>query len=413
MCDLRQTEGKGRLMVMKDQDKTKEQLIDELSVLRHNLKKAQGEWNNKKRGSGRLQDSEDWYQRLLKTMNEGFSIRDENTLFSYVNDKFCEMLGYKREELIGRPIEDFVDRMDANILNEQLEKRKRGVRSTYEVTWIKKDEKKLYTIMSAAPLFDDKGRFRGGFGAMTDITPRKLAEKKLITYRNKLRSLASEISLAEERERRRIAAELHDRIGQALAITRIKLDALRESATTRDLIIDMDEIRALIDQTIHDTRSLTIELSPPILYELGFEAAVDWLAEQTHKRHGIEMVFETDSVPKPLRDDVRVVLFKVVQELIFNVVKHAKAHTAKISLRRDGERIRIVVEDDGVGFDMSEKIHSIGENGCFGLFSIRERLESFGGRLEVVTEPGEGTQVIIVTPLEPCLKGEERAGYDH
>jgi len=354
-------------------------------------------------------NSEDWYQRLLKTMNEGFSIRDENTLFTYVNDKFCEMMGYKRGELIGRPIEDFVDRTNIETLNEQLEKRKKGVRSTYELTWIKKDKQKLYTIMSAAPLFDDRGRFRGGFGAMTDITPRKLVEKKLITYRNKLRSLASELSLAEERERRRIAAELHDRIGQTLAVTRMKLDALRESATTRNLITDLDEIRVLIDQTINDTRSLTIELSPPILYELGFESAVDWLTEQTQKQHGIEMVFKTDSTLKPLWNDLSVVLFKVVQELIFNVVKHAKAQRSKVSLCRDEERIKIVVEDDGVGFDMSEKIHSMGVNGCFGLFSIRERLESFGGDIDVATAPGRGTRVIVTAPLDPSLKAEKRS----
>ena len=116
-------------------------------------------------------ESEDWYQRLLKTMNEGFSIRDENSLFSYVNDKFCEMIGYTRDELIGRAIEDFVDKKELPVLKEELEKRKKGMRSTYELTWTRKDGSILHTMMSAAPLFDDDGNFKGGFGAMTDITP--------------------------------------------------------------------------------------------------------------------------------------------------------------------------------------------------------------------------------------------------
>lgn len=349
---------------------------------------------------GRLQDSEEWYQRLLKTMNEGFSIRDENTLFTYVNDKFCEMIGYRREELIGRPISDFVEETELILLDEQLKKRKRGVRSTYELTWVKKDGEKLYTIMSAAPLYDDDGNFRGGFGAMTDITPRKLAEKKLITYQDKLRSLASELSLAEERERRRIATDLHDRIGQTLAITKIKLGALMESVSSQNLVNGLEEIRGLIEQTIGHTRSLTLELSPPILYELGFEAAVEWLTEQIQAQHGILTQFESDDYPRSLEDDVRMLLFKGIQELLFNVVKHARARTVNVSLRKDGDGIEIVVEDDGVGFDTEESKSKIGQMGGFGLFNICERLDHLGGQFRVASKPGRGTRVTISAPLK-------------
>lgn len=198
---------------------------------------------------------DDWYQRILKTMNEGFSIRDQSTRFTYVNDKFCDMLGYSRKELLGFPIGRFVDQKYISVLDEELKKRKAGLRSTYELNWLRKDGTQLYTILSAAPLFDDAGRYVGGFGIMTDITPRRLAEKKLEDYQNKLRSLASELSLAEERERRRIAAELHDRIGQSLATTKIKLGVLGEKVRSSELFQEIVEIRELIDQTIKDTRS--------------------------------------------------------------------------------------------------------------------------------------------------------------
>ena len=332
-------------------------------------------------------------------MNEGFSIRDENTLFTYVNDKFCEMLGYPREELIGRPIADFVDKADIPVLEKELERRKQGLLGSYELTWVRRNGEKLYAIMSTAPIFDEKGNFKGGFGAKTDITPRKLAEKKLIIYQNKLRSLASELSLAEERERRLIAAELHDRIGQTLAMTKIKLGALRESALPPNLVNGLDEIRGFLDQAIHDTRSLTLELSPPILYELGFEAAVEWLTEQIQERHGILTQFECDSQRKPLSKDVRVLLFKVVQELLHNVVKHAQARTAKVSLRKNVDKIRIIVEDDGVGFDTDESKSRMGQMGGFGLFSARERLDHIGGHFEVNSKPGQGTRVAISAPL--------------
>jgi PAS domain S-box-containing protein len=351
-----------------------------------------------------IQDSEDWYQRLLKTMNEGFSIRDENTLFTYVNDKFCEMLRYKREELLGRPIADFVDEADLPLLRKELERRKQGLRGSYELTWIRKDGEKLYSILSTAPLFDQEGNFRGGFGVKTDITSRKLAEKKLITYQEKLRSLASELSLVEERERRHIAAELHDRIGQTLAISKLKMGTLKESVTDPDLGTRLEEIKLLIDQAIRDTRSLTMELSPPILYELGFEAAVEWLSEQTLNQHEIHVQFASDNQEKPLSQDVQVLLFKIVQELFHNIIKHAGARTAKVSLSKVGEKINIFIEDDGVGFETDESGSRSGQTNGFGLFSIRERLDHLNGRFEIESKPGHGTHILISAPLQQTFK---------
>ena len=174
-----------------DNDKSKEQLIYELKALRNRVDELKRRSNKSRRPEGELQNSEEWYQRLLKTMNEGFSIRDKNTLFTYVNDKFCEMLGYPREELIGRPIADFVDKADIPVLEKELEGRKQGLLGSYELTWVRKNGEKLYAIMSTAPIFDERGNFKGGFGVKTDITPRKLAEKKLLTYQEKLRSLTS------------------------------------------------------------------------------------------------------------------------------------------------------------------------------------------------------------------------------
>ena len=392
-----------------DNDKSKEQLVYELKALRNRVDELKRQGNRSRRPERELQNSEEWYQRLLKTMNEGFSIRDENTLFTYVNDKFCEMLGYPREELIGRPIADFVDKADIPVLEKELERRKQGLPGSYELTWVRKNGEKLYAIMSTAPIFDENGNFKGGFGVKTDITLRKLAEKKLLTYQEKLRSLASELSLAEERERRHIAGELHDRIGQTLAITKIKLGSLRESVRSPNLLQKIEEIRGFLHQAIHDTRSLTLELSPPILYELGFEAAVEWLTEQIQEQHGILIQFESDPQLKPLGQDVRVLLFKVVQELLHNVVKHAQARTAKVSLRRNGDKIRIVVEDGGVGFYIDETSSRTGQMGGFGLFSACERLDHIGGHFEVNSKPGHGTRVTILAPLNTkkrTAKGE-------
>ena len=211
--------------------------------------------------------------------------------------------------------------------------------------------------------------------------------------------MASELSLAEERERRRIAAELHDRIGQTLAITKIKLGALKASVSSQGFVEQLDDIRGLVNRTIRDTRSLTLELSPPILYELGFEAAVEWLTEKIQLQHNIKAIFESDRQPKQVSEDIQVLIFKIIQELLFNVVKHARADNVGVTVRKKDRELQIMVDDDGVGFDVDESKAQFSQTDGFGLFSIRERLDHFGGRVEISSQPGEGTRITVSVPL--------------
>jgi len=233
----------------------------------------------------------------------------------------------------------------------------------------------------------------------SEINERKKAEEKLLIYQEQLRSLASELSLAEERMRRRIATNVHDNIGQNLGISKIKLESLRQSVSSPDVAESLNEIGELIGQTIESSRSLTFELSPPVLYELGFEPAVEWLVRHTRRRHGLSTDFKSDGRPKPLDHDVRVLLFQAVRELLVNVVKHAKATSVTVSTRRVGDKIQVSVADDGVGFDISELSSQGYKTGGFGLFNIRERLGQIGGRLNVESKPGLGTKVTLVAQI--------------
>jgi len=234
-----------------------------------------------------------------------------------------------------------------------------------------------------------------------DITERKKAEQKFIENRAKLKSLASQLTLAEERERRRIALELHDQISQSLVISKIKLEVLCKSGYGKELDKALDEVCNSLGQTIADTRSLTFDLSSPILYELGFEAAVaEWLDEQIREKYGIKTDFEDDRQPKPLGDDIRVLLFRNVRELLVNVVKHANAKNVKVSIRKVDDRICVSVEDDGEGFDPAKVVSMAAKRAEFGLFSIRQRLEQLRGHLEIKSEPGHGSRITMFAPLK-------------
>ncbi|MEE8583469.1 MAG: ATP-binding protein, partial [Acidobacteriota bacterium] len=162
----------------------------------------------------------------------------------------------------------------------------------------------------------------------------------------------------------------------------------------------LEEIRRLIDQAIGATRSLTFELSPPVLYELGLEAALQSLGERLGRRESIRFHFESDQEPKPLTDDKSVVLYRGGRELLYNIVKHAKANNAWMRVARDGDCIRITVEDDGVGFEACQAAESFTAGGGFGLFSMARQLDHIGGRLEMEPSPGQGTRIVVTAPLD-------------
>ena len=239
-------------------------------------------------------------------------------------------------------------------------------------------------------------------GLETELEKRQRAEKRLLAYQKRLRALATELGLAAERERRRIAIYIHDTLAQALAAARMKLDALREATApeTPGRTEALDEVRDLVGQAAKDARSLTFDLSPPVLHELGLEAALEWLAEDMGKKHGLTVAFEDDQAPKPLAEARRIILFRAVRELLTNVTKHAHARRATVSVSRTDEHVRITVEDDGVGFD-PQCVHAHEDlEGGFGLFSIRERLDYLGGRMEIRSGSGRGTCVTLTAPLD-------------
>jgi signal transduction histidine kinase len=243
-----------------------------------------------------------------------------------------------------------------------------------------------------------------------DITERERAEQRILEHEAQLKSLASELSLAEERERHRLAIEVHDRISQCLGISKIRLDELRKSVSSKKVAEVLGEVCNSLSQAIGGTRSLTFELSSPVLYELGFEKAVaGWLRRQIEKQHGIASEFEDDGQDKPLDEDVRVLLFRNVRELLINVVKHAQAQKVKVTIAKVDEKIYVTVEDDGVGFDAEKTAAMVGETGGFGLFSIRERMEQLGGELKIASEPGHGSRMTIIAPLrrEEADEGEQ------
>lgn len=234
---------------------------------------------------------------------------------------------------------------------------------------------------------------------LVNAMDKNLAERCILENQKKLRSIASELTLTEERERRRIAIDLHDRIAQPLAVSRIKLGVLKELVSSPEQRFTLDEVSDFISEAINDTRSLIFEISPPILYDLGLEPALEWLAESILHPHGIGAVFKNDGKEKPLEQNIRVLLFQCTREVLMNAVKHSQAKSVVVSVSRREFMVDVVVEDDGIGFESAEIESKSMRNTGFGLFSIRERLEHSGGILRVESKSGCGTRISLSAPI--------------
>jgi signal transduction histidine kinase len=247
------------------------------------------------------------------------------------------------------------------------------------------------------PLKNADGTF-SKLGVLRDITERKAAERKLLQYQQRLRDLASSLSLSEERERRRIACQVHDRVGHTLTLCINQLNSLvspmPHSEARESLCQILRDIRGLAEEV----RSLTFEISSPLLYEVGLEAALERLVDEFQHRHGITAVFHDDRQSKPLAHDVRVLAFQCVVELLMNAAKHSKAHNVNVNYGKCISGLALSVEDDGIGLD--PKLLPRHEGGGFGLFGIRERMRSVGGSLEIQSKLGEGSKFTLMIPLE-------------
>nr|MBN2277304.1 hypothetical protein [candidate division Zixibacteria bacterium] len=222
------------------------------------------------------------------------------------------------------------------------------------------------------------------------------AESKIANYQGQLRRLASELSLTEERERRNIAVDLHDHIGQALAFIKMKISEVGGYAVFSGLESSINDIVTLLNQTIDYTRSLTFEISPPILYELGLVAALEWLSDQFQQKHHLPVKMEVRHDPGRLSDEIHVVLFKSTRELLTNALKHGHPDRVLITVDNDKRGVDIRVSDDGRGFDIS--VIGTGSGDGFGLFSIKERIQYMGGTFDIDSTPGHGTTACLYIP---------------
>lgn len=334
----------------------------------------------------------------LNELRDAVFVTDNDSHILYVNAAACRVLGYSRKELLRMSMLDIdpdmtQERLAANRLHSDM------FGTHLMETLLKTASGCVFPVELDVTAFEYDG-VRFFFLVARDISERKRAEEELRAQQRKLSDMAVELSLAEERERRRVAGELHDRIGQTILLGKMKFDALAKGLGQ---LVDegvIEDIRLLLNEAVSDVRTLTQQLNPPMLAGAGLGPALEWLGRCMEVDYGLRVEFADDKCAKPLSEELRSVVYQAARELLINVAKHADTGSARLIISRDGRKLGLMVEDRGRGFDLlADSAKGAGESG-YGLFSIRERITYLGGEVTVESAPGQGTRVTLRVPLK-------------
>jgi PAS domain S-box-containing protein len=350
---------------------------------------------------------EERYLQISEHALEFYWEVDSNGIFNYVSPVIEKILGEKPDDIVGEINFIILFQLDQGKIKKSTIEKSFEDKSSFkdcEIELNTKYNRKTWLSVSGFPTFDKDGNFYGFRGVCYDITKRKHYEialeksiDKIRKYQKKLKKLNTELTLVEEKERRRIAENLHDSLGQTLSLAYIKLSSIVHGEFSPHVQKVLNETSDLLNNAISESRILTYDLSPPILYELGLIPAFKWKLEQISEKHGIKtsLIGETQIIG--IKKEFNIFLYRIVVELINNALKHANAKLIELEIKKEKKFYYISVRDNGMGFNMNAKKKTL-LSGGFGLMSIIERLDSIKGRFEIKSEIGIGTKALVIIP---------------
>ena len=339
---------------------------------------------------------------VYRTAPVGLCLMDADLRFVRINEELAAINGPTVEEHIGKHLRevlpDIADSIEP-IYQRVIASGEPAINLDVERLHPEQPEKKLSYLAGYHPLKDSEGMVIGVSSVVQDITELKDAERELMRREMQLRSMVNALTVAEERERRRISRVLHDQLSPTLAVCQMRVSVLENSSPEPDNKQILHEIWERLDECSQQARSLAVETSPPVLYELGLASAVEWLAERFQQQHGIPCSVSARTSSISLDQTTLAPMFQSTRELLINVARHAQATRIDISIDTEDGFVVVCVNDDGIGFDPQDRSPSTLKSQGFGLFGIRDRFDILGGRVEVDSTPGSGTRVSLYAPV--------------
>lgn len=349
----------------------------------------------------------------------------EDLIVTEANNAFVRMSGFSHEEVLGKSWRDFTAEefysVSENAIKDVIST---GSTEPYEKKYIRKDGSRWWGLFAPRKIDDNEA-----VEFVLDITDRKEAQqkieqinetleervkkrtKKLRSYQEQLRSLASQLNKAEEQERQRLATELHDHLGQMLAVAKFKIEGLQNELSGQGST-DLEELKEVVNDALAYSQNLMVELKPPpVLNKEDVTEVLDWTVKKMRKQ-GLDIQVEDDGQIKPVDKEIRSVLHQSVREVLQNVSKHAGTKKVRMQIMRNYAQVKVVIEDKGKGFNQKNTPPVPTEGKRFGLFNIKERMKWHGGTFELYSEPGMGTKVILQAPLKEEVREPKSTSPD-
>jgi signal transduction histidine kinase len=306
----------------------------------------------------------------------------------------------RRRDVIGRPIQQILPPVYAE---QFIDQNQRVIEAAgpleFEFAMDTPSGQRIFHVFKF-PLREGTGRVEGVGGISLDLTEGKRAEEALRQYAERLQALSRRVVEVQEEERRHLARELHDEVGQILSAISINLQTVK-SASDAAFWPRLEENISLVDRAIHQVRSLAFELRPAMLDDLGLAATVRWYADRQAQRAGLVVHSTDESSGRRLATDLETACYRVVQEALTNVVRHARARQVWIDLREENQELSLVVRDDGAGFDPPAVRQRAAQGAGFGLLAMQERVHLLGGQIDIESVPGQGTAIRVRFPTPP------------
>jgi PAS domain S-box-containing protein len=349
-----------------------------------------------------LRKREASYRRLVESMIEGLIAYGPDGRIEYVNDSLCRMLGFERNELIGEPAEKAMTAVHHCARAQLCDARVVCPGERYEANWLRKDGGRITVLISPHRLEGPEGEYLGCSAVVMDITERKRAEEALQRSESELRLLSAQLIAAQEAERKRIARELHDSIGQTLSALKFQLEnasAQLDRGTTGAAAELIGQLVPKVQSAVEEVRRISMDLRPSMLDDLGVLPTIAWFCREFQGVFG-NLKVETalgvreEEVPQNLKT----VIYRIMQEALCNSARHARASGVRIALERRGAALELSVRDNGVGFEPENCVPHAGDRCGMGLSTMRERAETSGGSFRLESRVGAGTLVRVAWP---------------
>ncbi|HEY2387176.1 MAG TPA: PAS domain S-box protein [Candidatus Binatia bacterium] len=345
-------------------------------------------------------DAAGCYQTVFEQAAVGIARVDAGGEFLEVNDRFCEIVGYAREHLMRGGFQQIThpDDLAADLANvarlladeaSSFVMEKRYVRSDGEIVWV---------TLHVGLVRDAEGRPASFVSVVNDITDAKRAEQMLTDYSARLESLSRRLLSVQEEERRALARELHDQVGQQLAALKLNLERLRTSHPELANDARLADSIEITDRTINQIGDTSLDLRPSVLDDLGLLPALHWYARRQQARSGCEIAIH-GSVEERLPGHIETAAFRIVQEAVNNAIRHGQADRVSVEIVADAASVTVAITDHGRGFDPEAAATFDSGRSCLGLLSMRERAELLGGEFQLRAAVGEGVAILARLPL--------------